>query len=46
MDRDDTLCDKHSLSLVVNVLVFSHLYRLVLIGKVVKFLKSYKVLAT
>ena len=44
MDRDDTLRDKHRLSLVVNVLVFCHLYRLVLIGKVVKFLKGYKVL--
>ena len=44
MDRNDTLRDKHRLSLVVNVLVFSHLYRLVLIGKVVKFLKGHKVL--
>ena len=46
MDIDDTFLNGNGLPVVVNVLVFRHLYRLVFIGHVVEFFKGYKVFST
>ena len=46
MNVDDTFLNGNGLPVVLNVFMFCHLYRLVLVGQVVKFFKGYKVFAT